>query len=79
MNAIAALYGDDMWDNDAMQDLANDLEQAGPTDRELDFIIAKGKLPRRLANTQFTNNDSVQFGEQGREPAFRGVSYKGRH
>ncbi len=56
-----------MWDNDAMQDLANDLEQAGPTDRELDFIIAKGKLPRRLANTQFTNNDSVQFGEQGRD------------
>jgi len=63
LDAIAALYGDDMWDNDAMQDLANDLEQAGPSDRELDFIIAKGKLPKRLANTQFTNNDSVQFGE----------------
>jgi hypothetical protein len=65
LNAIAALYGDDIWDNDAMQDLANDLEQAGPTDQELDFIIAKGKLPKRLSNTQFTNNDSVQFGEQG--------------
>ena len=65
LNAIAALYGPEIWDNDAMQDLANDLEQAGPTDRELDFIIAKGKLPRRLANTQFTNNDNVQFSEQG--------------
>jgi hypothetical protein len=65
LNAIAALYGPEIWDNDAMQDLANDLEQAGPTDRELDFIIAKGKLPKRLANTQFTNNDNVQFGEQG--------------
>jgi len=64
LNAIAALYGDDIWDNDAMQDLANDLEQAKPTDRELDFIIANGKLPRRLANTQFSNNDDVQFGEQ---------------
>jgi hypothetical protein len=28
LDAIAALYGDDIWDNDAMQDLANDLEQA---------------------------------------------------
>lgn len=65
LNAIAALYGDDIWDNDAMQNLANDLKQAGPTDRELDFIIAKGKLPRRLSNTQFTNNDDIQFGEQG--------------
>ena len=65
LNAIAALYGDDIWDNDVMQDLANDLAQAGPTDRELDFIIAKGKLPRRLSNTQFTNNDNVQFGGQG--------------
>ena len=61
LQAIAALYGEDMWDNDAMQDLANDLEQAGPSDRELDFIIAKGKLPKRLANIQFTNSDDVQF------------------
>lgn len=60
LEAIAALYGDDIWENDAMQDLANDLEQAGPTDRELDFIITKGRLPMRLANTQFTNNDPVQ-------------------
>jgi hypothetical protein len=62
-DAIAALYGDDIWDNDAMQDLVNDLQQAGPTDRELDFIITKGRLPRRLANIEFTNNDNVQFGE----------------
>ncbi len=63
LDAIAALYGDDMWENDAMQDLANDLAQAGPTDRELDFIIAKGRLPKRLANTQFSAGDNVQFGE----------------
>lgn len=63
LNAIAALYGDDIYDNDAMQDLANDLEQAGPSDRELDFIIAKGKLPRRLAGIQFSAGDNVQFGE----------------
>jgi hypothetical protein len=63
LNAIAALYGDDIWDNDAMQDLADDLEQAGPTDKELDFIIAKGKLPRRLAGIQFSAGDNVQFGE----------------
>jgi hypothetical protein len=63
LDAIAALYGDDIWDNDAMQDLAHDLEQAGPTDRELDFIIANGKLPKRLANTQFSAGDDVQFSE----------------
>ena len=63
LDAIAALYGDDIWDNDAMQDLANDLEQAGPTDRELDFIIAKGKLPKRLASIKFSAGDNVQFGE----------------
>ena len=63
LDAIAALYGDDIWENDAMQDLANDLEQAGPTDRELDFIIAKGKLPKRLAGIQFSSGDSVKFGE----------------
>jgi hypothetical protein len=62
LEAIAALYGDDMWENDAMGDLAQDLEQAGPTDRELDFIIAKGKLPTRLKNIRFTNSDDVQFG-----------------
>ena len=71
LEAIAALYGDDMWDNDAMGDLAQDLEQAGPTDRELDFIIAKGKLPTRLKGIRFTNTDDVQFGhldEKSGEP-----------
>jgi hypothetical protein len=63
LDAIAALYGDDIWENEAMQDLANDLEQAGPTDRELDFIIAKGKLPKRLAGMQFSAGDDVRFGE----------------
>ena len=65
LDAIAALYGDDMWNNDAMQDLASELEQAGPTDRELDFIIAKGRLPKRLAGIQFSAGDDVQFGESG--------------
>jgi len=65
LDAIAALYGEDMWENDAMQDLAQELEQAGPTDKELDFIIAKGKLPKRLAGIQFSAGDSVQFGEGG--------------
>ena len=63
LDAVAALYGDDMWHNDSMQDVAHDLEQQNPTDQELDFIIARGRLPQRLANTQFTNNDSVKFGE----------------
>ena len=63
LDAVAALYGDDMWHNDSMQDVAHDLEQQNPTDQELDFIIARGQLPQRLANTQFTNNDSVKFGE----------------
>jgi hypothetical protein len=63
LQAIAALYGPDIWDNDAMQDLANDLEQAGPTEQELDFIIAKGRLPNRLANTKFSRGDGVQFNE----------------
>ena len=56
LDAIAALYGDDMWNNDSMQDLAHDLEQQNPTEQELDSIIATGELPQRLANTQFTNN-----------------------
>jgi hypothetical protein len=63
LEAIAAIFGNDIWEKDVMQDLANDLEQAGPTDRELDFIIAKGKLPKRLANTQFSAGDSFQFDE----------------
>jgi hypothetical protein len=67
LEAIAAIYGDDIWENDAMQDLADDLMQAGPTDQELDQIIATGELPPRLANTEFTNSDDVQFG--GRDQA----------
>jgi hypothetical protein len=76
LQAIAALYGDDMWENDAMQDLANDLEQAGPTDRELDFIIAKGKLPKRLAGIQFSAGDSVQFDEASTGNAFDYKNFK---
>ena len=63
LDAIAALYGPEIWDNDAMGDLANDLEQANPTPEELAFIIKHGKLPKRLQGMKFTNNDTVQFGE----------------
>ena len=63
LNAIAALYGPEIWDNDAMGDLANDLEKANPTPEELNFIIKHGKLPKRLQGIKFTNNDTVQFGE----------------
>jgi hypothetical protein len=59
-----------------MQDLANDLEQAGPTDRELDFIIAKGKLPKRLAGIQFSAGDSVQFDEASTGNAFDYKNFK---
>jgi hypothetical protein len=31
----------------------------------LDFIIAKGRLPKRLAGIQFSAGDGVQFGESG--------------
>ena len=62
LEAIAALYGPDIYDNDAMGDLADDLEQANPTTQELEFIIQKGRLPMRLRHTKFTNNDDIQFG-----------------
>ena len=64
LDAIAALFGDDIWDSDVMQDLANDLEQASPTDQELDFIISQGRLPKRLAGIQFAAGDDVQFREE---------------
>jgi len=60
--AIAALYGNDMWDNDAMGDLVYDLEQANPTEDELKYIIVNAELPARLKSTRFTNTDDVQFG-----------------
>ena len=67
LNAIAALHGDEIWDNDAMQDLADELAQANPTDQELDYIIQNGDLPSRLANIQFSAGDNVQFNEAGVE------------
>ena len=66
-HAIAALYGNDMWDNDAMGDLVNDLEQANPTPKELQYIIVNAKLPTRLKGIRFTNTDDVQFGHLGEE------------
>jgi hypothetical protein len=64
-HAIAALYGNNMWDNDAMGDLVNDLEQAGPTPEELKYIIVNAELPGRLKSIRFTNTDDVQFGHMG--------------
>jgi hypothetical protein len=61
-HAIAALYGNQMWDNDAMGDLVNDLEQATPTPEELQYIILNAELPGRLKSIRFTNTDDVQFG-----------------
>jgi len=61
-HAIAALYGNQMWDNDAMGDLVNDLEQANPTPEELQYIILNAELPARLKSIRFTNTDDVQFG-----------------
>ena len=61
-HAIAALYGPQMWDNDAMGDLVYDLEQAAPTPEELKYIIVNAELPGRLKSIRFTNTDDVQFG-----------------
>jgi hypothetical protein len=61
-HAIAALYGPQMWDNDAMGDLVYDLEQATPTPEELKYIIVNAELPGRLKSIRFTNTDDVQFG-----------------
>ena len=61
-HAIAALYGPQMWDNDAMGDLVYDLEQATPTPEELQYIIVNAELPGRLKSIRFTNTDDVQFG-----------------
>ena len=69
LDACAAIYrvqfngGDEIWDKDWMQDWASELEQANPTDQELDFIIAKGQMPKRLADVQFSTGDDFQFSE----------------
>ena len=62
-DAIAALYGPEIWDNDDMFKLSQDLDAANPSDDDLDYIIANKKLPDHLSNTKFTNNDQIQFGE----------------
>jgi len=62
-SAIAALYGPDIWDNDYMYELVDQLNTgAQPTDQELDQIIATGRLPPRLANFKFGTSDKLQFG-----------------
>jgi hypothetical protein len=69
LQACAAIYekqfggGDEIWDADWLGDWAHSLEQANPTDQELDFIIAKGRMPKRLANVEFNTGDDFQFGE----------------
>ena len=69
LDACAAIYrtqydgGDEIWDADWMQDWAHALRQANPTDKELDFIIAKGQMPKRLANVELDVGDDFQFSE----------------
>jgi hypothetical protein len=69
LDACAAIYrvqydgGDEIWDADWMQDWAHSLEQANPTDQELDFIIANGKMPKRLSTVEFNVGDDFQFSE----------------
>jgi hypothetical protein len=77
-HAIAALYGNNMWDNDAMGDLVYDLEQANPTEDELKYIIVNAELPARLKSTRFTNTDDVQFGHLGEAAKWRDPKYKDR-
>jgi len=69
LDACAAIYrvqyngGDEIWDKDWMQDWAHALRQANPTDKELDFIIANGQMPKRLANVELDVGDDFQFSE----------------
>ena len=63
-NAVGALFGPSIWDNDDMFKLVQDLEDASPSDQDLDYIIAKKALPNHLSNIKFTSNDQLQFGEQ---------------
>jgi hypothetical protein len=70
--ALAKALGktdDEIWDSDWLSDWTYELEQAGATDRELDSIIATGQMPERLADVQFNQGDSFQFGldEEGFE------------
>lgn len=60
--AIGALYGPDIWDNDNMFQLVNTLLDANPTDGQLNFIIDNGRLPRSLQHLEFPSNDDLQFG-----------------
>jgi hypothetical protein len=77
LNAVAKVYqvqydgGDEIWDEDWMQDWADVLMKANPTDRELDFIIAKGHMPKRLANVEFPVGDDFQFNEADMEEGNR--------
>jgi len=67
-SAVAALYGPDIWDNDDMYKLVDQLNTvAQPTDQELDQIIATGQLPQRLANFEFGASDELQFGSDLQE------------
>ena len=69
LDAVAKIYqtqydgGDEIWEADWMQDWAHTLMQANPTDKELDFIIANGHMPKRLADVEFDVGDDFQFGE----------------
>jgi hypothetical protein len=87
LDACAAIYrvqyngGDEIWDKDWMQDWAHALRQANPTDKELDFIIAKGQMPKRLADVELDVGDDFQFseGEYMGRPAKYGVCVVGHN
>lgn len=72
-DAIGALFGPSIWDNDDMFKLVQDLDDANPSDQDLDYIIANNQLPQHLANIEFTSNDQIQFGEEAKEKSAPGT------
>lgn len=70
LNAVASLaknsFGktdDEIWNSDWMGEWAQTIEDANPSEQELDFIIKTGTMPPRLSNLEFNVGDSFQFGE----------------
>jgi hypothetical protein len=73
-NAVAAIYGPQIWDHDDMYKLVADLKDiAQPSEDELDQIIATGQMPPRLANFEFGTSDDLQFGSDLEEARFQNV------
>ena len=65
LSAIDALFGDkidNIWEQDIMQTLAQELIEHNPTEEELHQIITTGALPQRLQNIQFSAGDEMDEG-----------------